>query len=182
MINNKQKGVSLIMTFFIMLIILTVVISISILLYSGIKVIRNMGNSVVSFYAADSGIEKVLYYDMQVVPTDATRGLCAIFDFISSPTQYCKQDPTPNRPNDEHSIYCNSYSIIDNSTDGTGCSIDKCDNCQIKFSTTFNNRVYGTIATVRPNTANPDTSDFEISSKGIYNSTQRQIQILITPN
>ena len=65
MIKDNQKGVSLIITFFIMIIILSVVLSISIILYSEVKVIRNISNSMVGLYAADSGIEKVLYYDRQ---------------------------------------------------------------------------------------------------------------------
>lgn len=58
MFNDSERGVSLIITFFIMIIVLAVVLSISILLYSEVKVIRNIGNSMVSFYAGESGIEK----------------------------------------------------------------------------------------------------------------------------
>ena len=101
---GDEKGVSLIITFFTMTIILIIVLSMSIILYSEIKVLRNIGNSVVSFYAADSGIEKILYYDRQVLSavssgtpcgggcpsgqtcnagnvcvTLATRGLCSIY-------------------------------------------------------------------------------------------------------
>ena len=80
MLNNLQKGVSLIISFFIMVIILSVVLSVSALLYSEIKVIRNIGNSVVSFYAADSGIEKLIYYDRKVLPDGAVRGLCSMLE------------------------------------------------------------------------------------------------------
>jgi hypothetical protein len=67
-INKDQKGVSLIISFFIMVIIVAIVLAITTLLYNEIKMIRNIGNSVVAFYAADSGIEKVLYYDRKVIP------------------------------------------------------------------------------------------------------------------
>jgi hypothetical protein len=69
MFNKNQNGVSLIITFFIMTIILSVVLSISAILYSEVKIIRNVGNSVTAFYAADSGVEKILYYDRVVLPT-----------------------------------------------------------------------------------------------------------------
>lgn len=68
--NPKRKGASLIITFFIMIIILAVVLSVSIILYSQVKVIRNIGSSVVSYYIGESGIEKVLYYDRQVLPNN----------------------------------------------------------------------------------------------------------------
>ncbi len=67
-LSKQEKGVSLIITFFIMIIILTVVLSISVILYSEVKVIRNVSNSMASLYAAESGVEKVLYYDRQVLP------------------------------------------------------------------------------------------------------------------
>lgn len=64
---QKERGVSLIITFFILVIILAAVLAISTILYGEIKVIRNMGNSVVAFYAADSGVEKTLYYDRKII-------------------------------------------------------------------------------------------------------------------
>ena len=166
MFNNSEKGVSLIMTFFIMLIILAVVLSISVLLYSEIKVIRNMGNSVIGLYAADSGIEKVLYYDRQVVPTGATRGLCSIFSSCVAGSS------------GETSVYCNNPTP--SSFTGT-CASNNCTDCQITFDTTFDNRTYYTTAKVSPNAVNPLDSDFEITSKGVFSGAQRQIQILITP-
>lgn len=78
MSKELEKGVALIITFFILTIILAIVLSISILLYNEIKIIRNIGNSVVAFYAADSGVEKVLYYDRKETPTGSARGICYI--------------------------------------------------------------------------------------------------------
>ncbi len=119
---NYQKGVSLIITLFIMIIILAVVVSISTLLYSEMKVMRNIGNSVVGLYSADSGIEKVLYYDRQVQPSNGiscrnnagcsspypfcvngycvasvARGLCAMIhgEYINT-TNYCNNNATNN--------------------------------------------------------------------------------------
>lgn len=82
---GNEKGVALIITFFIMIIILAVTLSISSILYSEIKILRNIGSSVVAFYAADSGIEKVLYYDRQV-NTISGNSCSTTFDCDPSPT------------------------------------------------------------------------------------------------
>ncbi|MCX6721983.1 MAG: hypothetical protein NTY04_02240 [Candidatus Staskawiczbacteria bacterium] len=131
MAKDKEKGVSLIITFFIMIIILSVVLSLSIILYSEIKVLRNMGNSVVSFYAADSGIEKVLYYDRQVIESATvasliapTRGLCSVFDLSANPS-YCQTGTG--------SVNCNNQSNPVN----VDCGINTCTNCSISFSATL---------------------------------------------
>ncbi|MCX6723318.1 MAG: pilus assembly PilX N-terminal domain-containing protein [Candidatus Staskawiczbacteria bacterium] len=177
MIIDKQKGVSLIMTFFIMIILLSVVLSISVILYSEIKIVRNVGNSVVSFYAADSGIEKVLYYDRQVKPAGAIRGLCSMFDDINNSDRYCKKDLIDFTSG----IYCNSQNHDILNGDFTGCDLDKCNNCWISFETTFDGMKYTTRAEVSPDATKLDNTNFKIESKGIFNGTQRQIQIIVTP-
>jgi len=127
---RDEKGVSLILTFFIMMIILVIVLSISVLLYSQVKVIRNIGNSMISLYAADSGIEKVLYYDRQVRTLTGQaciddsscspgtcnngfctilvkRGLCSIFGSVNANT-YQNQNACSDISGDNVSgIYCN---------------------------------------------------------------------------
>lgn len=150
-----------------MLIILSVAMSISVLLYSEVKVIRNVGNSMVSLYAADSGIEKVLFYDRQVIPEGAKRGLCSI------PTT-CFNDTQPNIPEAgkiSHSIYCNDAE----DSGGNGCKPEVCNDCTISFNTTFDNRVYFTTATISTNNI------FSIDSRGVFGGTQRKIQIYISP-
>jgi hypothetical protein len=178
MIKNAQKGVSLIITFFIMVIILLIVLFVSALLYSELKVITNIGNSVVSFYAADSGIEKVLYYDKQVMPSGEIRGLCTIYT-------NCQQDPTPSLGN-EHSIYCspnvNFVPPVTGTTDSAhGCDSDVCDDCAISFQTNFDDRTYTTTAKVFPSTVpgNEDYSDLEIDSTGVFSGAERAIQALL---
>ena len=59
MVNN-QKGVSLYLTIVIMSIILGIVFGISAILLIQLKTIKGIENSVIAFYAADAGIEKVL--------------------------------------------------------------------------------------------------------------------------
>lgn len=65
MINcmNKQKGVSLYLSVVIMVILLAIVLGISTILLGQLKMIRGMENSVIAFYAADTGVERVLYED-----------------------------------------------------------------------------------------------------------------------
>ena len=165
---NLESGVSLIITFFIMMIILAVVLSISILLYSEIKVIKNIGDSMVSLYAADSGIEKILFYDKQVLATfedgtTAPRGLCSLPDV-------CK-------PGGDSSIYCNSATATELASGG--CDLDKCNNCQVSFSSSFNNRSYEAVAKVYPSVAGRNAG-FEIKSTGSYGGAGRAIKILMS--
>jgi hypothetical protein len=176
--NKNQKGVSLIITLFIMIIILAVVISISTLLYSEIKVLRNVGNSVVGLYSADSGIEKVLYYDRQVVPTGAVRGLCSMF-LSNACNSGSSGDP---------SIHCNSSILMPTRltrTDDLGCAPANCDDCTVSFNTTLDSgssllpnddTLYSTTARVY---AEGDINKFEISSKGDFSGASRQIQIVV---
>ena len=56
----KQKGLSLFLVIIILAIILAIVFGLSTISVSQIKITRWIGDSVVAFYAADTGIEKVL--------------------------------------------------------------------------------------------------------------------------
>jgi hypothetical protein len=168
-------------------------------LYSEVKIIRNIGDSVVSFYAGESGIEKVLFYDRQALPLIPTRdfcpedgcssdqvcdngycaniaprGLCSMFD-PSNNHNYC----APGQSGEETSIYCNSFPGRPSLT-GRDCSINSCTDCEISFSTTFDKRTYYTIATVSPSEdSTKEDPDYEIISKGIFGDAQRQIKINI---
>jgi len=61
--NNiiRERGVSVYLALVIMFILLDIGLSLSTLLIGQIKVIREMGNSVAAFYAADTGIEREIY-------------------------------------------------------------------------------------------------------------------------
>jgi hypothetical protein len=62
MINNKScRGVSLYLTVMILALVLSVALGSSLLLAGQIKSLRDMGNSVNAFYAAETGIERSLY-------------------------------------------------------------------------------------------------------------------------
>jgi hypothetical protein len=57
----KQKGVSLYLAIVIMSILSAVVLGLIALSISGIKIVSGLENSVMSFYAANTGIEHSLY-------------------------------------------------------------------------------------------------------------------------
>lgn len=59
--NPNSKGVSLYFSIAIMAILLAIALGISTILIGQIKVIKGMGDSVAAFYAADTGIERVMY-------------------------------------------------------------------------------------------------------------------------
>jgi len=57
---NKQKGVSLYIAIMIIAILLAIVLGTGVILLGQLKVIKGMENSIMAFYAADTGIEEVL--------------------------------------------------------------------------------------------------------------------------
>lgn len=61
--QNSKKGISVYLTLMIMIIILAIGLGISTIIVSQIKMIRGIGDSVAAIYAADTGIERVLYED-----------------------------------------------------------------------------------------------------------------------
>jgi hypothetical protein len=59
-IAKGQKGVSLYLAFIIMTILLAMALGLGTIFIGQTKMIKEMGNSVIAFYAADTGIEKIL--------------------------------------------------------------------------------------------------------------------------
>jgi hypothetical protein len=60
-IQKLEKGVSIYLVILISTFILAVALGLSTILISRIKVSQEIGYSVVAFYAADTGIERILY-------------------------------------------------------------------------------------------------------------------------
>lgn len=58
---QKSEGISLLFVILIMSVILSIGLGISAILVQQTKMMRTVGHSVVSFYAADTGIEQELY-------------------------------------------------------------------------------------------------------------------------
>lgn len=78
--NQSQKGVSLIVIFLIMTIMLSIVLSISVILSSQIKMVSNMGNAISSFYAAQTGVEEALYFHRKLAGTCSVCTICESAD------------------------------------------------------------------------------------------------------
>ncbi len=57
---NSQQGISLYLAIVFMSIILAMILGLTAILIGQLKVIKGLGDSVIAFYAADTGIEQVL--------------------------------------------------------------------------------------------------------------------------
>jgi hypothetical protein len=65
---SNQKGVSLLFVVLISSVILAIGVGVSVIILQETKMVDQVGNSVVSFYAADTGIEAQLF-DLYKIPT-----------------------------------------------------------------------------------------------------------------
>ena len=73
MLTNKeknQKGVSIFLALAVMTVLTAITLGLSVILISEIKTVRGLGNSVASFYAADSGIEAMFWQDKKCTEID----------------------------------------------------------------------------------------------------------------
>lgn len=61
MSKKSQQGVSVLIAILIMTILLSIGLGVSTILLRQTRMIKGMGDSVVAFYAADTGMERVLY-------------------------------------------------------------------------------------------------------------------------
>jgi len=180
--QNLQKGVSLVIAFFVMTIILAIILAITTLLYSEIKMIRNIGNSVVAFYVADSGIEKVLYYDRKVIVSGAERGLCSMssYDAQTAPNECAESG---NLSGLDSGLYCNapSLQLTDATNHSDGCDASVCDACTVSFTTTFpdSQKSYLVTATVSP-IESGTSSNLTIGSTGSFKSLSRKVELYMT--
>lgn len=69
-IQGFKKGVSVYLSLIIMTIVLAIGLGLTTIIISQISTTRGMGNSVVAFYLADTGIEHILYNTRHLVPPD----------------------------------------------------------------------------------------------------------------
>ena len=60
-LENSQKGITLYFSIIMLALLLAMVLGVTSVLVSGIKIVQGMGNSVLAFHAADTGIEHALY-------------------------------------------------------------------------------------------------------------------------
>ena len=59
--QDSQKGVILIITFFVTTIIILILMSVSTILFNEIKILQSTRKLISTFYASDSNMEKTLY-------------------------------------------------------------------------------------------------------------------------
>ena len=150
--KENQKGISLVITFLIMAIMLAVVLSLSSILFNQIKMIANVGNSISSLYAAESGIERTLYLDKKQLPIGASRGLCNICNTCSG-----------NR--------CQECTLASLALEGNnGCNIQNCTNCSVTYTLEFDDRTYSVNAKIQNNA-------LSVFSKGVYRQESRSVQL-----
>jgi len=60
--ETSQRGVAIFLAVVILTLFMSVALGVSTLLVSQIRIMRDLGNSVVSFYASESGIEEALKF------------------------------------------------------------------------------------------------------------------------
>ena len=101
MINNSQKGVTLYFTLVIMAILLGAVFSINTLIVSQIKSIKEMGNSVIAFYAADSGAETALHDGKTGFPASSSYA-----ETLSNDASYIAEPIATSSPSCDGQWYC----------------------------------------------------------------------------
>ena len=63
MFKNSQKGVSIFLAVLLISVLLAIGIGIAAILVAQMRMLKGMGDSVIAFYAADTGVERVLYED-----------------------------------------------------------------------------------------------------------------------
>lgn len=153
MTNDKQKGISLIVVFLIMTIILAMTLASSTVLFNKIKILSSMGDSVSALYAAESGVEKTLYFDRKQIPgkgkDKGNRGLC---DICSSCTDCANCTLTPLSTN--------------------GCNPLTCTDCEINYNSVFNNRTYFVNAKATPSLF------FSCEAEGNYKNAKRTVKVI----
>lgn len=159
MIYNSQKGVSLVITFLIMVVMLAIVLNLAAILVSEIRITSDIGKSNSSLYAAVSGAEEVLYFDRKQIPNLANRGLCNICNICDELTN------------------CSDCSTTPLATDG--CNQTSCTNCEVNYSSVIDNRSFRINAKVFPDELNPEILIFNLRSKGYYKDTSRAVELNI---
>ncbi len=121
---RSQKGVALLIAFFVIGIAVSVVLGVCAILFSEIKVIRQIGDSVKAFYAADTGVEQFFYFDNKKKPAGASRGFCNICNI------------------------CSEFNCQNCQSSGTDCDPVTCLDCQVSYSTEIGDKKFDIICNI----------------------------------
>ncbi len=154
---NNQKGVALIVVFLIMTVFSAAVLSISVILLNEIKIIGSNSDSMKSFYAAQSSLERTFYLDRKQIPAGGARGLCNICASATDLTS------------------CTYTNLAQGGADG--CDVNTCNNCQVTFTSGFDNQTYSTTASVIPDPLDSAKSLLTINTNGYYKNVVRRLSI-----
>ena len=156
-VRKNEEGVSLVITFLVTTIMLSLVLNLSAILFSQTKITSGIGDAVSALYAAESGAEKTLYFDRKEVPAGAQRGICDICNSCSpAECANCTLTPLPNIATGD-------------------CNANSCTSCMAVYDFSYEGKTYTVNSRVVPDGA---TSVFYIYSKGIYKDTTRAVELV----
>jgi hypothetical protein len=108
---KSNKGASLLLTFLIITALLSIAIGVSRLSLGEIKLGRNIPNSLVAYYAAESGIERALYEDRHGGGVDFSDCLDSPTDSVCYEVQF--SGISPNRTVKSNGSYKNIRRTIE---------------------------------------------------------------------
>lgn len=148
-----QAGISLVVVVFVMTIMLSSVLGLGSIIITENKSAKSIGDSIVAFYKADSGVEQLLYYNRKSKPANPPEIISGICDI-------CNQ-----------CVNCFTECQVKDNSDN-GCF--NCQNCSIHYKSANG---YESSTIIYPN-GNYYTMD--ISMKGFYNNTSRAVGLRIS--
>lgn len=110
--NKGEKGVVLYLGIIIMGIIMAISLALSVILVNQIRIIRSIGDSVIAFYAADSGMEQTLKH----YKDDSCNIVGFEGEIIENNAEYKVTDSTTYTDPVTENIYCilESYGSFQN--------------------------------------------------------------------
>jgi len=100
--KTKERGVvSMYITTMIMIVSLGMILGLTVIFVGYLRIIRGMGNSVIAYYAANTGIERILFEDR--ICTEDCLGLISPSSFSETLTNGARFEATFSiRDNREH--------------------------------------------------------------------------------
>lgn len=141
--QKKQKGISLIITVLIVAVMLAAVLSLAVILVRQGAVTARTKSSFFSFYAADAGVEKTLFFNNKRIPPGGRRGLCSICTTCADCSECVLSPLGPS-----------------------GCNPTTCNNCRVTYRSTLDGKTFEVNATI-------SGTDLLIHSKGLHQNTIR---------
>lgn len=105
--KDLEKGASLYFSITILSILMTMVFGISTVIIIQLETIRKAGDSVIAFYAADTGVERTLFETRSVEEGGSGAGIGSSFsETLENNSRYETVILAPNPPECEGYYYC----------------------------------------------------------------------------